>query len=364
MLRILSDCIPSCYIQTSWYKRYPWITVCTTSYRIFCHACRSAKHQALIVFSTRQSKSFTEEGVCNWKNALTILDEHEQSDMHKEALLQLADKSSSTDIGAQLSAQHSSDQKHHRLMFSKLLSSIRFLARQGLALRGHYEDINSLDGNLYKLLLLRAEDCPELKSWVHQKEYTSPQIVNEIIGLMGNTILRTILTSIKTSMWFSIIADEATDVSRNEQMSLTIRWTDNSYQIFEEPIGLVQLPDTKADTIFGVIKDLLIRCSLSLSQCRGQAFDGASNMSGINNGVQALVKKVESRALYVHCLAHNLNLCVQCVSKQCDAIRNVMDFMYELIQLIKFSPKRLTLFNRIRREVALGLYEPYNTVVL
>ena len=34
-------------------------------------------------------------------------------------------------------------------------------------------------------------------------------------------------------------------------------------------------------------------------------------MSGIRNGVQALVKWEEARALYVHCLAHSLNLCVQ-----------------------------------------------------
>ena len=77
-------------------------------------------------------------------------------------------------------------------------------------------------------------------------------------------------------------------------------------------------------------------------------------MSGVKNGVQALIKRDESRALYVHCLAHNLNLCVQYVAKQCELIRNVMDFMYELLQLIKFSPKHLTLFNRIRNEVAFG----------
>ena len=43
-------------------------------------------------------------------------------------------------------------------------------------------------------------------------------------------------------------------------------------------------------TIFHAIKDILIRCCLPLSQCRGQAFDGAANMSGVRNGVQALVK--------------------------------------------------------------------------
>ena len=59
----------------------------------------------------------------------------------------------------------------------------------------------------------------------------------------------------------------------------------------------------------------MIRCSLPISQCGGQAFNGASNMSGIRNGVQALIKGEEARALYVHCLAHSLNLCVQEVTK-------------------------------------------------
>ena len=201
------------------------------------------------MFSKRQLNYFNEDGFSNWKNALAKLDEHEKSEMHREAAVKLAAKASSTHVGAQLNAQHLLDQKHHQRMLAKLLSSIRFLARQGLPLHGHHEDVNSLDDNLYKLLLLRAEDCPQLKSWVLRKEYTSPDIINEIIAIMGNTVLREILGLIRTSMWFSVIADEATDVSRNEQMSLTIRWIDDSYQIYEEPIGLVQLPNTKAQTI-------------------------------------------------------------------------------------------------------------------
>ena len=68
--------------------------------------------------------------------------------------------------------------------------------------------------------------------------------------------------------------------------------------------------------------------------------------------MQALIKQDQNHALYVHCPAHNLNLWVQYVAKQCDLVRNVMDFMYELLQLIKFSLKWLALFNSIRNEVA------------
>ena len=90
----------------------------------------------------------------NWKNALAKLHEHEKSSMHKEAALKLSAHASSTDVGAQLSAQHFADQRHHQRMLLKLISSVRFLASQGLSLHGHFEDVNSLDGNLYKFLLL------------------------------------------------------------------------------------------------------------------------------------------------------------------------------------------------------------------
>ena len=138
-------------------------------------------------------------------------------------------------------------------------------------------------------------------------------------------------------MWYSVIVDEATDVCRNEQMSLSVRWTYHSYDIHEYTLGLIQLPNTKAVTIFSAIKDVLIRCSLPINQYRGQAYDGASNMSGINNGVQALFKAETKQVLYVHCLAHNT----------CEVIRDVLNFIYELTQL----------FDSLRREVTINTGE-------
>ena len=121
-------------------------------------------------------------------------------------------------------------------------------------------------------------------------------------------------------------------------------------------LGLFQLPDTRAATIFSAIKDILIRCILPIVQCRGQAFDRASNMSGANNGVQALVKGENFKALYVHCLAHNLNLCLKDVTNSCILIRNAMDFIFTLMQLIHFF-KRLSLFDSIRKNVTVNTGE-------
>ena len=250
-------------IQPSWYKSFPWISVCSSSYKIFCSVCRSAKYRGLLSFPKHLKSAFVEDGFMNWKKALQKFREHESSVMHKEATLKLAaTKSVTKGIGAQLSAQHDVDQRHHRQMLMKLLSCVKYLARQGLPFRGHYEDIQSFEGNLYQLLLLQAEDCPEMKTWLRKKEYISPEIVNEIIMMMGQSVLRQLLSEIKSSLWFSILADEATDISHHEQMSLSIRWVDDSYTIHEDTLGLIQLPDTKSKTIFHAIKDILIRCSL------------------------------------------------------------------------------------------------------
>lgn len=85
---------------------------------------------------------------------------------------------------------------------------------------------------------------PWLDIWLCRREYISPEIINELIEKMGNSVLRRILESIRTSLWFSILADEATDISHHEQMSLSIRWVDDNFEIHEDVLGLFQLPDT------------------------------------------------------------------------------------------------------------------------
>ena len=42
-------------IQTSWYQKYSWITVCTSSYKIFCNPCRQAKDKGLLSYSKRRA---------------------------------------------------------------------------------------------------------------------------------------------------------------------------------------------------------------------------------------------------------------------------------------------------------------------
>lgn len=62
---------------------------------------------------------------------------------------------------------------------------------------------------------------------------------------------------------------------------------------------------------------------LSLSNLRGQGYEGASSMSGKYKGVQKLMMDEQPPAFYTHCFNHELNLCV---SKSCKVahIRNTI----------------------------------------
>ena len=100
--------------------------------------------------------------------------------------------------------------------------------------------------------------------------------------------------------------DETRDISNQEQLSICIRWIDSEFSIHEDLIGMVHFERTDATSISTAIKDVLVRCSLSISQCRGQGYDGCQRLSGFSIG--------------------------------------------EMFQLILYSPKRSLVFDKCQRE--------------
>ena len=91
--------------------------------------------------------------------------------------------------------------------------------------------------------------------------------------------------------------------------------------------------------------------NLPISNCRGQCYDGASNMSGFKNGVAAQIIANEKRAVFIHCHAHALSLAVEDCIKNSKVCREALETTFEISKLIKFSPKRNATFDRIKAEI-------------
>ena len=73
-----------------------------------------------------------------------------------------------------------------------------------------------------------------------ERKYMYPEAVNEQLSIMGQTLLRNLLAASKNVTgcpWFSLIADEGTDVCCTEQLNLSIRWVSDEYEIHEDSIA-------------------------------------------------------------------------------------------------------------------------------
>ena len=156
-----------------------------------------------------------------------------------------------------LSMEHAQEKSKNRQCLLRILSNIRFLSRQGLALRG---DGDEVDSNFMQLLKLRGLDDPRIEAWLSKKtnKYTSHEAHNEILKVMALSTLRKIASELSRSQFFCINSDECTDASNREQLVICIRWVDSNLEVHAEFIGLYKVENIQANTIVAAIKDALI----------------------------------------------------------------------------------------------------------
>ena len=149
------------------------------------------------------------------------------------------------DVGELLSTIHAEWKCENRHSFLTILSNLQFLARQGLALRVDGDENNS---NFHQLLVSRLRGDPLLKGWMPKKKkngkHKSPDMRNTVIGIMANTMLRNLVSSIQESPFYSIMADESVNKSNKEQLVTCIRWVDDNFDAHEEFLDLYEIPNT------------------------------------------------------------------------------------------------------------------------
>ena len=152
---------------------------------------------------------FSATGFNNYKKPIKKFNQHAHSSVHQEAVMKCSAMSQPS-IKSQLSSQFRKQQQLHREGLIRQLTPMKFLLRQGLAIRGRHEK----DGNLYQLLLTWEEDSESVANWLKQCRFLAHDHINELVSLMGQDVLRKVLARMKSAepSWFSIIADEATDL--------------------------------------------------------------------------------------------------------------------------------------------------------
>lgn len=249
-------------------------------------------------------------------------------------------------VNVQVISEHKKLKAENRKILTSIISTVIFCGTHDLALRGHDSDSgkNAIILSLkYFLKLLFVHDClgvfhdlirlkiesgdSELQNHIEKGKrnalYTSVQIQNEIIDLCGQAIKANIIDVAKQAVAYSILADETCDISGKEQLSVGIRFFD----------------DTKKQTIATAIDQYIQGCGLDPHKCVGQGYDGCSTMAGNNAGVQKLLQKTYPKGLFFHCASHKLNLVVNYLNSVPE-IRNTISTIKAIINFFRESVVR------------------------
>ena len=125
---------------------------------------------------------------------------------------------------------------------------------------------------------------------------------------MGIHILRSIAQELQKSPYLTIMADETTNISNQEQHTIVLQQVTEDLLVHEEFTGLYKVPNIEAATIFDAIQDVLKELNIPVAKLRGQCHDGASAKSSSKPGVAKLISNLEEKAIYTHCYGHVLNL--------------------------------------------------------
>ena len=321
-----------------------WLCFSPSQGKLYCFVCK------LVSGSGTQLGG---DGFADWKHPNRLKD-HEESKDHLESVVKLAAlKKHSERIDSELLAQAKQIESYWGSVLTRVVRVLKFICERGLAIRGHNEIIGSVhNGNFLGLIELVAEYDPFLKNHIENHankgsghvSYLSSTIVEELIEEMGEHVLDTIISRIKSSKYYSVSIDSTPDVSHTDQLTLIFRYIEATCPV-ERFVTFFANPGHKAEDMFNVLMDFLSKYDISVDNCRGQSYDNASAMSGRYNGLQARVMNVNPLAFWIPCAGHSLNL-VGKDAADCSPISvGFFDFLENLYVFFSASTKRHSLLS-------------------
>ena len=196
---------------------------------------------------------FTKHGFRGYHRYWERINAHMHSRMHRNAVGHCTVSrgfNNNQRVNSQLNAQLETDQANNREYLKLVFKAVRLLAKQGLAYRGKNQEESN-----FKNLLDELIDAKGNQSKLDENnEYTCSEIQNEIIKLFYNAIMRKIMANLEENGHYCMLADEASDSSNSELLSLVVRQVTKEFAIEEHLLGYYKLDNIKSEHVADCIK--------------------------------------------------------------------------------------------------------------
>lgn len=288
------------------------------------------------------------------------LSEHETSRAHLEAEYCFNMRASSLEnIDNHLLKQLENEKNYWTKILTRVIDIIIYLVEGNLAFRGDNEILgDQSSGNFLRLvkLLSKYDDFLNLHIEKHAQQgsghvnYLSSTIYEQLIEIIGNRLLDTILIYIKDSKYFGLSADSTTDVGHVDQLSLSVRYLENLEPV-ERFLLFMDNEGHTAKKMFDAIKAFIEKHLIELKFCRAVSFDNATVMSGQYNGLRTLIQQKSPTAAWVPCIGHSLNLVGTSTMSCCLETAKFFDFLENVYVFFTKSTDRYDLLKKKLKEL-------------
>ena len=289
--------------QHQWLMKYPWLKYSEQENGGYCLPC-------VLFYRSENLRSdpgvLVKNPLSNFKKALESLHKHAEKSYHKTTGVKM-DEFLKVITGQQPSIRVRLNEAAMQLVASNrrklqsIIETILLCGRHNIPLRGHRDSGLDIErsstenhGNFWALLQFRVDAGDlvlrdHLANTPRNAMYTSPDIQNQIVDILGDHIQEKNLLKVRKAQLFTIIADEVTDCSNREQLGLVLRYVDPDNCCIREDLVTFLNCDS------GITGDVLAEKMITFIQThglvptklRGQAYDGAGNMSGKTKGAAA-----------------------------------------------------------------------------
>lgn len=198
--------------------------------------------------------------------------------------------------------------------------------------------------------MMEQSGLDSMKYFDHKSQGT----LQEIFLLIGDTLHQQIIDEVNSSPVFSILVDEATDISVKCQMVIFIQYLD---KLGNPVVNFLESRDVLGDSVSADSETLLRvlkECTKELdgNKLCGLVTDGASTMTGKINGLAARIKREHPTVLSVHCICHRLALACTDSNKDCKFVADTSDILRYLWKFFEDSPKRTATLVKVQMEMA------------
>ena len=193
-----------------------------------------------------------------------------------------------------------------------------------------------------------TSDCSCFSTKNEKRYTTAHDILDEQERMLVLKAQRELLGDVLKKDFYSILADESSDVSKKEQLSFCVRTCTDEYKVSEDFIGIFECAQgLSSDALLKYTKDILLRSCLDDNNMAAMGFDGAAAMKSL---ARKLKVEILPNAVYVHCFVHCNELIVKDAIDQCSLLSMSSDLCQSLYAILGAYLKHILLFEEVQND--------------